>query len=157
MSIMHRVWRLLLAGALTAPLVACQLIPAGGPSLEGTIWQVTELHGEPFAVPGDRPFFLRLRRDGRFSAYAGCNALGGTYSRDGSTLRVGPFDSLTIICAPPQMVLEHAVMMAMEGASSYTLAGGVLRLRNPIGTVLIGFRPLRAGDGTPAPAGAGAG
>jgi heat shock protein HslJ len=60
---------------------------------------------------------------------------------------VGPFDSLAIICAPAQMALEHAVMMAMEGASSYTLAGGVLRLRNPIGTVLIGFRPLGAGGG----------
>lgn len=155
MPIMQRMRRVLLAGALAAPLVACHALLAGGPRLEGTVWQVTELHGEPFAAPAGRPFYLRLQADGRFAAYAGCNALGGIYSRDGSTLRVGPFDSLAVICAPPQRALEHAVMMAMEGASSYTLADGVLRLRNPIGTVLIGFRPRGTGDGTPAHAGAG--
>lgn len=143
MPLTCRIRTTLLSLVLTVPLGACQALGPERPDLVGTLWVVTELHGEPFAAPPGRPFYLRLRSDGRFSAYAGCNDLGGSYSRHGATLRVGPFDSLRIICAPPEMAREHALIMAMEGASSYTLESGVLRLHNLLGTTLAGFR--RAG------------
>lgn len=133
---------------LLLPLAACQPFRAPGPGLVGTMWVVTELHGEAFLQPEERPFYLLLRPDGQLRAYAGCNALGGRYQYAGhGVLRVGPFDSISRFCAPEVMRLERSVVMAMEGASSFVLDDGVLSLGNPLGIVLVRFR---AASGAPA-------
>ena len=148
MMILPRGRRVLLLSWLG--LVACQPLVSGGPGLFDTVWGVTELHGEAFTPPPGRPFFLQLHSDGRLSGFAGCNSLGGGYQHGRrGVLRVGPFDSIRTFCAPDVMRREKSVVMAMEGASSYTLEDGVLSLRNPLGIVLVRFRALGPAEMTP--------
>lgn len=142
-------WRIAALVAVVLPLAACTaLFSPLPPPLVGTTWQVVELQGEPFTAPGGEAFTLRLRADGRMQAWAGCNALGGSYQlSEGSgsegRLRVGPFDLLPALCAPDIAVLERKVIHAMEGASRYArLEDGTLALRNPIQITLIRFRAL---------------
>lgn len=134
-------WRSICVLLLLLP-AGCHSLFAAGPPLLGTVWEVAGLHGEPFAMPPGRPFFLLLRDDGRFSAFAGCNELAGSYQyRGGNVLRVGPFDSIRTFCSSDVMRREKSVVMAMEGASSFVLADGMLSLRNPLGITLVSFRP----------------
>ena len=71
-------------------LAACdplaQAVPPAGPALAGREFWSTVIQGRAL-VPGTR-VALTFNQDGTLGAGAGCNSMGGTWSLDGTTLRV---------------------------------------------------------------------
>lgn len=73
----------LLLGACNA---FAQAVPPAGPELAGREFWSTAIQGRAL-VPGTR-VALTFDQDGTLGAGAGCNSMGGTWSLDGTTLRV---------------------------------------------------------------------
>jgi len=119
----------LLAGATAA--MACA---AETPPLEGTAWVLAELPGR--TLPAGAFATLRFDRD-RVTGHDGCNRFTVPYKAEGGTLQVifeGP--STTMDCAPERTEIAHVFVTALEGARSYKIEGGRLRLLAMGGDVL---------------------
>jgi heat shock protein HslJ len=118
--------------ALAAPL-------AGQVALEDTRWRLTELTGKPAASPpGARQIYLRLAAQGkRLEAFAGCNTLGGAYSRDGESLKFNGLISTMMACV--SMDIEDRFKKALDQTRTFKIDGATLSLLAEDKTVLARF------------------
>jgi heat shock protein HslJ len=120
----------LLAGATAAMAGAAET-----PPLEGTAWVLAELPGR--TLPAGAVATLRFDRD-RVTGHDGCNRFTVPYKAEGGILQVifeGP-PSTTMDCAPERTELAHVFVTALEGARTYKIEGGRLRLLAMGGDVL---------------------
>lgn len=99
------------------------------PALLGTEWSVEELNGAPAGLgAGGKSATLTLLADEhRASGFAGCNRAAGTYTLDGSALRIGPL-MMTRMACQDGMELEQRYAAALERVRSYRIADGHLEL-----------------------------
>lgn len=74
--------------------------PAPAPSLAGQAWEILTIDGQPFeAALGEEPTPGRLTFAGySYSAYAGCNAMGGLYAQRGNRLLTYPGPQTAMAC-----------------------------------------------------------
>lgn len=112
----------LLAAALTAGCVSA--ISLDEP-IEGPVWRLDQLGGEPVASGGDPqrdPQVQFDRSNGRVSGSGGCNRLSGTFERSGSTLKLSQLASTRMACTDPALgTKEQQFFAALQATTSYRL------------------------------------
>jgi len=126
-SAMRSLARLALPVLATALLAAALSACGSGISLdepiEGPVWRLAQLGGEPVAPGGDAQ--IQFDRDsGRVSGSGGCNRVSGSFTRSGITLRIGQLASTRMACADPvRGATEAQFVSALQTTASYRLAG----------------------------------
>jgi heat shock protein HslJ len=105
--------------------------------LTGTYWRVVRLGGEPVAPVADaREPHLILRRDGRYTATAGCNRLFGGYAVAGGELELTVMASTRMACPPPLDALEQALGDALARTRGHRILAQTLELMDAGGESL---------------------
>lgn len=136
--LVNAVW---LAGGMLAMLFT---LPVAGevssaPTLTGTNWTLFGLSGA--AVESGPAITLRFESDGTLGGSDGCNRYSGSYSVDGSAIRI-PDRLVTTRAACPEPVERRArrYTRALLQAASFTIADRQLALRDASGSELAVFR-----------------
>lgn len=111
------------AAALLASLAGCGSGISLDEPIEGSAWRLAQLGDEPIA-PGSDAQVQFDRSSGRVSGSGGCNRISGTYTRVGSTLKIGQLGSTRMACADPVRGGNEAQFIsALQSTASYSLAG----------------------------------
>jgi putative lipoprotein len=91
--------------------------------IEGPAWRLVQLGDEPIA-PGGEAQVQFDRSSGRVSGSGGCNRISGTFTRSGSTLRIGQMAATRMACLDPARGGSEAQFVsALQSTASYRLAG----------------------------------
>jgi heat shock protein HslJ len=106
-------------------------------------WSLVTLDGQP--LPSDVKVTLQVDADGSLGGHGGCNQYGGPWSVEGEELSIGPLRSTLMACLEPAGAVETAYLGALEGATSWTVVDGELRIAGEGAGELV-FRALE--DGT---------
>jgi putative lipoprotein len=116
---------------VTAALLAAALVAGCGSGIaldepiEGPVWRLDQLGGEPVAAGGDPrrdPQVVFNRSSGRVSGSGGCNQLSGTFERSGSTLKLSQLASTRMACTDPALGnKEQQFFAALQATASYRL------------------------------------
>ncbi|MDM0014080.1 META domain-containing protein [Variovorax sp. J22P168] len=116
---------------LSATLLAAALLAGCGSGInldepiEGPVWRLDQLGGEPVAPSGDPqrdPTVQFDRRNGRVNGSGGCNRLSGTFERSGSTLKLSQLASTRMACADPALGTKEAQFFAaLQATTSYRM------------------------------------
>ena len=122
-----------LIGCCRAPAAAAAPTPAAAPAapaaIEGRVWELTHLRGEPArAVAAVRPPITARFADGRLQAFAGCNQMMGGYAIDGDRVRLDALAATMMACPPPVMAVESAFKAALGGTLRFQVEGDRLTL-----------------------------
>nr|WP_294774502.1 copper resistance protein NlpE N-terminal domain-containing protein [uncultured Flavobacterium sp.] len=115
----------------------------GKATLAETKWKLITLNGKVVNQKGKKDYFLKLNsKDGRFSAYAGCNSIAGSYvmpSAYGLT-----FSNMAMTrMACPEMDLETRFSKILELTERYTIKDNILKLHQGKKEVLATFEPIK--------------
>jgi heat shock protein HslJ len=118
-------------GGLTIARAASQ------PTLTGQTWLLTKLGPVARAKAG---ITVRFAPSGKVSGFSGCNSFSGTYTSSGSSITVSRKLAVTRKqCARLVMAQERLYLAALTAARTYSIAGGVLKLRGKTGASLATF------------------
>jgi hypothetical protein len=124
-------------------------IPApapGPPPFEGTPWELVAYRdaGGALTPAGARPWRPPVTTfvAGRWHGSAGCNLLGGRYTRRGADLRVEPGGSTAMACSTRLMLQEGAYAAALQRVVRFAVAGAELSLVDAAGEPVLRFRVL---------------
>lgn len=92
-------------------------------------WQLIELRGTSVAatINGKTPFIQLLDADKRYSASAGCNGLGGTFTLENNG-RIKFSQGMSTMMACENMEIETELKNVLEQADNYTVKGNTLSL-----------------------------
>ncbi len=141
---------LLAAVALTSLLSACAGESVAGdssaapPELAGTAWNLAvfthDPGGEKPAV-ADAPAPLAFAEDGTIAGSTGCNRFTGTFTQDGSDVRIMPGPMTQMACVDPVAEQEASLIPAMSQVTTAATAGADLELSDSQGTVLLVYTP----------------
>ena len=110
-------------------LVSCSDDVTGSSDLQGGEWRLRSLQGPDFAVAtveDPRRFTLDFAEGGRLNVRADCNRCGGTYSMDGSSLRISALVCTRVFC--PSAPLDTRYVEALEQARSVDRDDQTLRI-----------------------------
>ncbi len=124
------------------PLLVCLLLAAcsGGESPILGEWRVESLGSDTRAF-ADGNATVAFDEEGRVSAYAGCNRIGGAYTVSGDVVEVSRMMSTRMACMPQQKMLdEQALLQALEGPRTMRLTGNKAILSKADGVVLVLWR-----------------
>ena len=108
--------------------------PGSGPAtaaLQDTYWKLVELGGQPVAMlPGqEREVRLTLASQGqRLMGFSGCNALGGSYTLMGASLKFDQLASSMRLCEPALNTRERQVLDALIATTGQRINGQRLSL-----------------------------
>jgi heat shock protein HslJ len=112
------------------------------PPLAGTAWVLAGLPGR--TLPAEGTVSLQFEKQ-RVAVQDGCNRYKAPYKADGGTIEVILEEPLsTMDCAPERTEIAHLFLTALEGARSYKLDGGQLKLLATNGDVLATLAPQGA-------------
>jgi copper homeostasis protein (lipoprotein) len=109
------------------------VIKTGNPAvgkftLAETKWKLVELNGKPVKQIGNKDYFLKLNsKDGRFSAYAGCNNLMGSYVMK-TTFSLSFSGVASTMMACTNMDLEQKFGAMLEKVDNYVIVENKLQL-----------------------------
>src|SRR6476660_4111980 len=110
---------------------------ASQPTLTGPTWQLARLG------PVDRSragITARFAAGGKLSGFSGCNSYSGTYTTSGRSITVSQKLAVTQkACARPVMAMERRYLGALTAARTYSVAGGILKLKGRSGLLLATF------------------
>ncbi|NMH29221.1 META domain-containing protein [Flavobacterium silvaticum] len=106
------------------------------PKLTGIHWKLTEINGKPVSIPQGNEYFIELKKDHTFSAFAGCNRMNGKYEITASKARLFQIVSTMMSC--PHIEIENQMKAALESADNVVANEQVLQFRKG-GTNLIKF------------------
>lgn len=111
--------------------------------LTETYWRLTELDGAPVqvVVASNEPHFVLQGEPGRFHGAGGVNRLSGTYTLDGSELRLSPGPLTRMAGDPAMMAQESAFVAALPEITSYSIDGDSL-VCSADGVPLLKFRAV---------------
>ncbi len=129
---------------IEAQTVIKKVNPAvGKATLAETKWKLITLNGKVVTQKGKKDYFLKLNsKDGKFTAYAGCNSIMGSYvmpSAFGLT-----FSNVAMTkMACPGMVLETLFSKALEETERYTIKDNILKLHKGKVAILATFEPTK--------------
>ncbi|MES2176634.1 MAG: META domain-containing protein [Gemmatimonadota bacterium] len=116
---------------VAATVAGCASAGSGASSTElGTRdWRLVEVGGVP-AVPADparRPWIRFSVDSSHVNGNAGCNRFGGSFTREGLSLRFGPMMSTRMACADDALNRqEQAFLSALGSTDHYEITGGTL-------------------------------
>jgi putative lipoprotein len=119
--------------AFTAALLAAGLVAGCGSGIsldepiEGPVWHLDLLAGEPVPSSGDPRRDPQVQfdgRNGRVQGSGGCNQLSGSFQRDGSSLRLSQLASTRMACPDrDRAAKETQFFAALQATASYRLQG----------------------------------
>lgn len=97
--------------------------------ITGKKWQLIELGGKPVAatINGKVPFIQFDEADQRYSASAGCNGLGGTFTLSGNG-QLKFTQGMSTMMACDHMEIENGFKSMLEEVDNYTVSGNTLSL-----------------------------
>lgn len=104
--------------------------------LEDGVWVLTRFGpAGSLATPAAGSRIDLSFEQGRASGSSGCNTYSGTYVLEGNALRMGGLASTRMACAPALMKQEDEYQQILRAATTATIAGDVLKLSGPAGTL----------------------
>jgi len=129
---------------IVAQTVIKQVNPAVGKvTLAETKWKLIKLYGKKVKTHGKEACTLKLNsRDGRYSAYAGCNTLGGNYVMP-SSAAISFSNSIATMMICDKMDTEKRFSKMLGETVSYTLQDNILQLKKGKSEVLAIFIPSK--------------
>lgn len=107
-------------------------------TLAETKWKLEQLNGKTIIQKGKKMNFLKMNStDGKFSAYAGCNSMFGSYAMPSSnTISFSSIGATRMAC--PNMSTENDFMRMLESTTRYVLEKETLKFygsrKTPIAT-----------------------
>ena len=112
-------------------------------TLAETKWKLIVLNKKIVTQKGKKPYFLKLNsKDGKFNAYAGCNAMMGSYVMPSAyTLSFSETASTKMAC--PNMTLETQFFAMLEKTNSYLLDNETLTLFDKKKVALARFEAIK--------------
>lgn len=112
-------------------------------------WKLIELSGTPVAdkINGKEPFILLQIADNRYSAMAGCNGLGGTFTLSGNN-HIKFTQGMSTMMACENMDIENGLNKALVAADNYVISGNILSLNKARMAPLARFQVVEAGAET---------
>jgi heat shock protein HslJ len=128
---------------IEAQTVIKKVNPAiGKATLAETKWKLITLNGKVVTQKGKKDYFLKLNsKDGKYSAYTGCNSIMGSYVMP-SAFGLS-FSNVTITrMACPNMDLETRFSKALEETDRYAIKDNILKLHKGKNTILATFEPI---------------
>lgn len=104
-------------------------IPVTAASLSGTQWVgVAPAGTDPRHLPR-----LEFVKEGRLSGFTGCNLMSGSWTADGSGVRLGPVATTKRFCVGPEMDIEKKLLAALGDGARLVREGARLVLIGPSG------------------------
>ena len=123
----HPLSSFIFAALFAAGITACGSGISLDEPIEGPVWWLTQLNGQPVETgrePQRDPQVAFDRSSGRVSGSGGCNRLSGAFTRTGSALRIGQLASTRMACVDPaRSGIEAQFLQALQAAAAYRLAG----------------------------------
>jgi copper homeostasis protein (lipoprotein) len=115
----------------------------GKATLAETKWKLITLNGKVVTKNGKKDNFIKLNsKDGRFTAFAGCNSMMGSYVMPSAFgLSFSGVAMTRMAC--PNMDLEARFSKALEATDRYTIKDNILKLHQGKKQVLATFEPTK--------------
>jgi len=128
---------------MEAQTVIKKVNPAvGKATLAETKWRLMTLNGKIVKQNGSKDYFIKLNsKDGRFTAYAGCNNIAGSYVMP-SAFGLSFSNAAMTRMACPSMEFESRFAKVLEQTDRYSLKDNILKFQNGKTTVLATFEPI---------------
>ena len=128
---------------MEAQTVIKKVNPAvGKATLAETKWRLMTLNGKIVKQNGSKDYFIKLNsHDGRFTAYAGCNNISGSYVMP-SAFGLSFSNAMMTRMACPNMELESRFAKILEQTDRYSLKDNILKFQKGKTTVLATFEPI---------------
>lgn len=107
-------------------------------------WKLVELEGKPVAdkINGKEPFILLQKNDSRYSASAGCNGLGGSFTLlDHGRIKFSQGMSTMMACE--NMEIETGLNRVLITVDNYSLSGDDLTLNKARMAPLARFKAVK--------------
>ncbi|MFN3754337.1 copper resistance protein NlpE N-terminal domain-containing protein [Flavobacterium sp.] len=115
----------------------------GKATLAETKWKLITLNGKVVDQNGKKDHFIKLNsNDGKFSAYAGCNSIMGSYMMP-SAFGLSFSDVAMTRMACSNMDLEARFSKALEATDRYSIKDNILKLHKGKKEVLATFEPSK--------------
>jgi heat shock protein HslJ len=114
-------------------------------ALSETKWKLVELNGKPVTNSTGKDYFINLdSKTGKFTAYAGCNSIGGVYVMKAETKLAFSKVFLTRM-ACPEMDIENKFTKMLEKVDNYMIEsdGKVLHFHKAKMAALAKFEAVR--------------
>ena len=99
--------------------------------------KLASLAGSEWGSPDLGDAFVQFQSEGKIIGHGGCNRFFGSYSQTGKTLDIGPLGATKMMCPPPQMTTERALMGALQDTAEVDATHLVLILKDKDGTPLL--------------------
>ena len=125
--------------ARLVPLAAAMILAAGctsappaslKASLTNTYWKLVELHGVRVTMTPEQEREVRITLDdnGKVSGFTGCNRVMGGYTVAADVLHFTQLGGTRMMCPPPAMQLESAVLAHLNSVTGFRIEGEQLIL-----------------------------
>ena len=121
-------------GALQVSFVAQEM-----PALTGMTWSamgVNNGRGGVQSLLAETEITALFAGDGTVAGSAGCNQYSAPYTVDGDAIEIGDAITTRMMCPEPMMEQETAYLAALGNATTFSLGGDRLELRDADGAVL---------------------
>lgn len=98
--------------------------------LKNSKWRLVKLYGKDIQKSKDakKEFGINFNSDGRFSAFAGCNNMMGSYKLKEEVSRIEFSKVASTMMACPDMITEQEFAKVLEMADNYNFDGKTLKL-----------------------------
>lgn len=120
-----------LAAAITVAAGCASTAPASSTaSLTNTYWKLVELDGARVTMTPEQEREVRITLDdnGKVSGFTGCNRVMGSYTVAADVLRFTQLGGTRMMCPPPAMQLESAVLAHLNSVTGFRIEGEQLIL-----------------------------
>lgn len=99
-------------------------------SLTNTYWKLTELDGARVSMTPEQEREVRITLDdnGKVTGFTGCNQVMGGYTVAADVLRFTQLAGTRMMCPPPAMQLESAVLANLNSVTGFRVDGEQLIL-----------------------------
>ena len=120
-----------LAAAITLAAGCASTAPTSSKaSLTNTYWKLTELDGARVSMTPEQEREVRITLDdnGKVTGFTGCNRVMGGYTVAADVLRFTQLAGTRMMCPPPAMQLESAVLANLNSVTGFRIDGEQLIL-----------------------------
>lgn len=120
-----------LAAAITLAAGCASTAPTSSKaSLTNTYWKLVELDGARVSMVPEQEREVRITLDdnGKVTGFTGCNRVMGGYTMAADVLRFTQLAGTRMMCPPPAMQLESAVLANLNSVTGFRIDGEQLIL-----------------------------
>ena len=120
-----------LAAAITLAAGCASTAPTSSKaSLTNTYWKLTELDGARVSMTPEQEREVRITLDdnGKVTGFTGCNRVMGGYTVAADVLRFTQLAGTRMMCPPPAMQLDSAVLANLNSVTGFRIEGEQLIL-----------------------------